>query len=144
MSYSSVTNVESTWNPKRYAELTKDGASLLNPLIETVASYTATGTIDATKRMHHVSVTAGAVTLSFGATAAAMRDYVGKQYTFFTNDGGANALTISTPTGSYIYGAGNAAPQGTIATTTAGTPSSVTVYVYSITHVQVVSAVNFA
>lgn len=142
MSFAAVDNVESTWTPKRYAELNKDGSSLLNPLIETSASYNANGAINPRVRFHFVDVT-NPVTLTFGATAAAMRSYVGKEYTLFTNDG-ASALTINTPTGAYIYGAGNAAPQANAVTSVPGTPSSVTVYVHSITHVQVVSAVNFA
>lgn len=147
MSYVNGNEAQAAWPQaeRKFVELDRTGEYELNGnRKQTSKAYTVTGTIDASKRFHRAAVGAGAVTLSFGATAAAQLAYVGREYTFFTDDGGANALTISTPTGSYIYGAGNVAPQGSIATTTAGTPSSCTVFVYSLTHVQVVAAVNMA
>lgn len=147
MAYNNANEVTADWPQaeRKFVELDRNGEyELQGNRKKTAQNYTATGTIDATKRYHRAAVGAGAVTLSFGATAALQLAYVGREYTFFTDDGGANALTISAPTGSYIYGAGNVAPQASIATTTAGTPSSCTVFVYSLTHIQVTAAVNMA
>jgi len=147
MAYNNANEVTADWPQaeRKFVELDRNGEyELQGNRKKTAKNYTATSTIDATKRYHRAAVGAGAVTLSFGATAALQLAYVGREYTFFTDDGGANALTISAPTGSYIYGAGNVAPQASIATTTAGTPSSCTVFVYSLTHIQVTAAVNMA
>lgn len=147
MSYSNGNEVQVTWPQaeRKFVELDRNGEyELQGNRKRTAKNYTATGTIDATKRYHRAQVGAGAVTLSFGATAAAQLAYVGREYSFFSDDGGANALTISCPTGSYIFGSGNVAPQASIATTVAGTPCSCTVFVYSLTHIQVISAVNMA
>lgn len=147
MAYNNANEVTADWPQaeRKFVELDRNGEyELQGNRKKTAKNYTATGTIDATKRYHRAAVGAGAVTLSFGATAALQLAYVGREYTFFTDDGGANALTISAPTGSYIYGAGNVAPQASIATTAAGTPSSCTVFVYSLTHIQVTAAVNMA
>lgn len=146
-SFSNSNEVQVDWpqGERKFVEMDRNGEyELQGNRKQTSKNHTATGTIDATKRFQRAQVGAGAVTLSFGATSAAQLAYVGREYTFFTDDGGANALTISCPTGSYIYGAGNAAPQASIATTTAGTPSSCTLFVYSLTHIQVVAAVNMA
>ena len=143
MSYASVTNVDSTWTPKLYPELTKDGKSLLNPLIETSTSVTASGTLNPRTAYTRVDTSGGAVTISLGATAALMRDYVGKQYTIFTNDGG-NILTVTCPTGAIMFGNGAAAAASLLSTAVPLTPACITLFVYSTTHVQVVSSTNMA
>lgn len=143
MSYASVTNVDSTWTPKYYAELTKDGTQLLNPLVATSTSVTASGTLNPRTAYTRVDTTAGAVTISLGATAALMREYVGKQYTIFTNDGG-NILTVTCPTGAIMFGNGAAAAASLSSTAVPLTPACITLFVYSTTHVQVVSSTNMA
>lgn len=138
MSYASVTNVESTWTPKLYPELTKDGKSLLNPLIETSTSVSVTGTLDPRVSHTRVDTTGGAVTISLGATAALMRDYVGKRYTIYTNDGG-NLLTVSCPTGAIMFGGGKVDAVASVVGTLGTTPACIEIFVHSITHVQIIS-----
>lgn len=144
MSYASVTNVDSTWTPKLYPELTKDGKSLLNPLIETSTSTTVSATLGPNTAFTRVDTAVGAVTISLGATAALMRDYVGKQYTIFTNDGGANTFTVTCPTGAIMFGNGAAAKASVSNVADNTIPACITLFVYSTTHVQVVSSTNMA
>lgn len=143
MSYASVRNVESTWTPKQYAELTKDGTSLLNPLIATSASTAVSATLDPRVEYTRVDTSGGAVTISLGATAALMREYVGKRYSIFTNDGG-NVLTVTCPTGAIMFGNGAAAAASLSSVAAAGTPACITLFVFSITHVEVLSSTNMA
>lgn len=138
MSYASVRNVESTWTPKNYAELTKDGTSLLNPLIATSTSTAVSATLDPRVEFTRVDTSGGAVTISLGATAALMREYVGKRYTIFTNDGG-NLLTVSCPTGAIMYGGGKVDPVASVVGTLGTTPASLEIFVYSTTHVQIIA-----
>lgn len=143
MSYASVRNVESTWTPKQYAELTKDGTSLLNPLIATSTSTAVSATLDPRVEYTRVDTSGGAVTISLGATAALMREYVGKRYSIFTNDGG-NVLTVTCPTGAIMFGNGAAAAASLSSVAAAGTPACITLFVFSITHVEVLSSTNMA
>lgn len=143
MSYASVRNVESTWTPKNYAELTKDGTSLLNPLIATSTSTAVSATLDPRVEYTRVDTSGGAVTISLGATAALMREYVGKRYSIFTNDGG-NVLTVTCPTGAIMFGNGAAAAASLSSVAAAGTPACITLFVFSITHVEVLSSTNMA
>ena len=143
MSYASVRNVDSTWTPKLYAELTKDGASLLNPLIATSANVTVSSTLDPRVSYTRVDTTGGAVTISLGATAALMREYVGKCYTIFTNDGG-NVLTVTCPTGAIMYGGGKVDPVASLVGALGTTPALVQIYVYSTTHVQIIATTGIA
>lgn len=142
MSYGSVTNVESTWTPKRFAELTKDGASLLNPLVEVSGTTAVSATLNPRTKYLRVDTTAGNITISLGATAALMDEYVGKEYTIFTNDCG-NDLVLSAPTGAIIYGVVGA-PAASLASDVAATPASISIFVYSRTFVAVTSSINMA
>lgn len=142
MSYGSVTNVESTWTPKRFAELTKDGASLLNPLVEVSGTTAVSATLNPRTKYLRVDTTAGNITISLGATEALMDEYVGKEYTIFTNDGG-NDLVLSAPTGAIIYGVVGA-PAASLASDVAATPASISIFVYSRTFVAVTSSINMA
>lgn len=141
MSYDSVTTVESTWTPKRYPELTKDGRSLLNPLIEVSGATAVSATLNPRTKYTRVDTSGGAVTISLGATAALMDEYVGKEYTIFTNDGN-NNLVLSAPTGAIIYAPGQNAATATVTTSANANPSSITIFVYSRTFVAVTSAAN--
>lgn len=143
MSYASVRNVESTWTPKNYAELTKDGTSLLNPLIATSTSTAVSATLDPRVEFTRVDTSGGAVTISLGATAALMREYVGKRYTIFTNDGG-NNLVVTCPTGAIMYAAAAANPVATLTSSVPGTPATINLFVYSTTHVAVTSSGNMS
>lgn len=141
MSYASVTNVDSTWTPKYYAELTKDGKSLLNPLVEVSGTTAVSATLNPRTKYLRVDTSGGAVTISLGATAALMDEYIGKAYHIFTNDGGAN-LVLSAPTGAIIFAPTQAAVTATVTTTAAANPSAISIFVYSRTHVAVVSSLN--
>lgn len=141
MSYASTTNVESTWTPKRFLELTKDGASLLNPIVEVSGTTSVSTTLNPRTKYLRVDTSGGAVTISLGATAAAMDEYVGKAYHIFTNDGN-NNLVLSAPSGAIIFTPGQNAATATVTTTTNANPSAISIFVYSRTHVAVLSAAN--
>jgi hypothetical protein len=140
--YASTTNVESTWTPKRFLELTKDGSSFLNPIVEVSGTTSVSATLNPRTKYLRVDTSGGAVTISLGATAAAMDEYVGKAYHIFTNDGG-NNLVISAPTGAIMFGTA-ANPTATLTSAVPGTPAIVNLFVYSRTHVAVISSSNMA
>ena len=144
MSYGSVTNVESTWTPKRFLELTKDGASFLNPIVEVSGTTSVSTTLNPRTKYLLVNTAVGAVTISLGATAALMDEYIGKAYHIFTNDGGANTFTVTCPTGAIMFGNGAGAKASVSNVADNTIPACITLFVYSRTHVQVISSTNMA
>lgn len=141
MSYASTTNVESTWTPKRFLELTKDGASLLNPIVEVSGTTSVSTTLNPRTKYLRVDTSGGAVTISLGATAAAMDEYVGKAYHIFTNDGN-NNLVLSAPSGAIIFAPTQATATATVTSTSNLSPSTISIFVYSRTHVAVICSGN--